>query len=184
MFGANGKPALLFLLTRYVFNFFKSTVFTLPITALGFSLSKISSSHLHKHQKWVRKIGLLTKIYRILCFFCKSCIFLKSWIFAAGSDTYSCFLTSYGVWQNINSDYKVDILKYNVLILNFIKYAIIRVFTDDSVLIRKNTGQWKNVYSHILCSIVRSCFCVKKHVWVAWKWLADLVSRFIYVVME
>ena len=40
-----------------------------------------------------------------------------------------------------------------------IKYARIRVFTGpyspvqgDSVLIRRNTGQWKPIFSHILCS--------------------------------
>ena len=38
-----------------------------------------------------------------------------------------------------------------------IKYARIPVFTDPyssvySVLIRENTGQWKSVFSHILCS--------------------------------
>ena len=36
--------------------------------------------------------------------------------------------------------------------------------TVDSVLIRENTGQWKPVFSHILCSVIKqlfwySCFC-------------------------
>ena len=34
------------------------------------------------------------------------------------------------------------------------KYTMIWIFTnpDDSVLIQENTGQWKPVFSHILCS--------------------------------
>ena len=39
-------------------------------------------------------------------------------------------------------------------IFHYIKYAKIRVFTDPhSVLMRENTGQWKSVLSHILCSV-------------------------------
>ena len=69
------------------------------------------------------------------------------------------------------------------------KYARIRVFTDpyflpykdrivDSLLIRENTGSWKAVFSHILCSAFS---IITVHLWIHHCTWSYEVKVFIYV---
>ena len=89
---------------------------------------------------------------------------------------------------------------------HYIKYARIRVFTDryspvkdriiDSAYIRENTGQWKPIFSHILCNVwpwnesiyknilsrilpfekIRSCIsCLCWWIIPVWEYLWDIV---------
>ena len=116
MFGANGKNSITVFIPFYkqCFNTLKSIVSTLSIIVLEFFLPKVSSSYLHKHKKWLRKIGLLPKMYRILW------LFLQEYHIKKILNIFGWFVHLFMLFeivycrQNINPDFQVATLKCNV----------------------------------------------------------------------
>ena len=89
------------------------------------------------------------------------------------------FLKSIYEGSTLNKDYHLQYQVYHC-----IKYGRIRFFTDsylDSVLLRENAGQWKPVFSHILCSVCLEADSSSLNSKILWK---NYLTKFLKNIFE